>query len=84
MTLGKAPVERVGGTQEEGPWPSEVEEIAEGKAYNRPVRLADESVQEVEVTVTSVVQMQDQFGNGTDGYAVAFQFDDPTLDGGGG
>lgn len=80
--VDKAPVDAVGGPQNDGPWPSEVEEIAKGKAYNRPVELSDGSVQEVEVTVTNLRQLVRADGTTTDGYAVTYQFDDPTLGGG--
>lgn len=73
----QVPVEKVGGTQEEGPWPTTVDEIDAGEVHSRPVTLADESVGTVEVTVTDTIER----GDGT--AAVAFTYDDPTLDGGG-
>lgn len=79
---GKAPVDAVGGTQDRGPWPDGVEEIVEGEQYDRPVELSDGSTQTVTVTVTRVDQIVREDGTETDGYAVAYQFDDPTLGGG--
>jgi hypothetical protein len=81
--VGKALVERVGGTQENGPWPEEIEEIVEGKAYRRPVTATDGSEQELKVNVTGVNDILDSDGQPTGGQVVAYQFDDPTLDGGG-
>ncbi len=78
---GKAPVEHVGGTQSNGPWPDGVEEIVEGGSYQRPVELADGSTQTVTVTVTRVEQIVRDDGTPTDGYVVAYQFDDPTVGG---
>lgn len=74
---GKAPVEKVGGTQADGPWPEGVSEVVEGEQYDRPVELADGSVQTLTVTVTEVRQIGD-----TDGYVVTYEHDDPTADGG--
>jgi hypothetical protein len=82
MPSNQAPVEDVGGPQSEGPWPSDVEAVAEGDQPKRPVRLNDDSTQEVTVTVTAVNQLTRDDGEETDGYAVAYQYDDPTLDGG--
>lgn len=79
---GNAPVDHVGGNQERGPWPADVEEIVESKAYRRPVRLSDGSTQEREVTVTGVNDILDEDGNPTTGYVLTFQYDDPTLGGG--
>lgn len=73
---GKAPVDKVGGSQENGPWPAEVEEIIEDKAYRRPVTVSDGSIREVEVLVTNIREVPDG------GRAVAYQFDDPTAGGG--
>lgn len=78
----RVPVSAVGGTQDNGPWPSDVEEIAAGEAYNRPVRLSDGSVQELTVTVTEINEILDEAGDPTGGYVVAFQYDDPTTGGG--
>lgn len=64
-----APVKDVGGPQTNGPWPEEVEEIARGKAYNRPVFL-DGEVREVQVEVKDIRQFVDEQGNKTSGYAV--------------
>lgn len=75
----KAPVEKVGGQQDQGPWPSDVTEIAEGKAYNRPVELSDGTTQSLTVTVTNIQEIVRADGTPTDGYAVAYQYDDPTL-----
>lgn len=82
MPSGNAPVEHVGGVQDDGPWPEGVTEIAEGKAYNRPVVLADGTTTELTVTVTDVIQILREDGTETDGYVVSYQFDDPTLGGG--
>lgn len=77
--VNKVPVEQVGGPQEEGPWPDSVEEIAEGKAYNREVHatnfdsngnLIEEKTTTVEVTVTNIVDL------GNDGYAVGYTYPD--------
>lgn len=78
----KAPVEHVGGPQDDGPWPDHVEEIVEGKAYRRPVQLHDGSTQEVEVNIKQVAQHIGPDGELTSGYTVVHQFDDPTLGGG--
>jgi len=77
----KAPVDHVGGPQTDGPWPSEVEEIARGEAYNRPVELADGSTQEATVTVSEIQQLIRDDGTETDGYVVVQQYDDPTIGG---
>lgn len=78
--MTKVPVERVGGVQDAGPWPSDVTEIAEGKAYNRPVQLSDGTVQTLNVTVTAVNPILRADGTETDGYTVAYQYDDPTVE----
>lgn len=78
----KAPVEAVGGPKDRGPWPADVTEIAENKAYNRPVRLSDGTTQDLQVTVANIHQILREDGTETDGYAIAYQFDDPTLGGG--
>lgn len=78
----KAPVEAVGGVQDEGPWPVDVDEIQSGQAYNRLVELSDGTVQEVQAAVTEIKQIVRQDGTPTDGYVVMFTYDDPTLDGG--
>lgn len=75
---GKAPVERVGGTQESGPWPEAVEEIVAGKAYRRPVTLSDGTTQEVQVDVTGVGDILADDGTPTGGATVTYQFEDPT------
>lgn len=77
---GKAPVEAVGGSRDNGPWPKDVDEIVQGETYKRRVELDDGSVQEVQVTVTEVVEIPGEAGGA--GYAVTFQYDDPTTDGG--
>jgi len=59
----KAPVEKVGGPQEEGPWPANVEEIVAGESYDREL---DGTI--VSVTVTEVVEDTEQGG-----HHVAFQ-----------
>lgn len=79
---GKAPVEAVGGTVDTGPWPSEVDEIVEGNTYDRVIRLGDGSVTTAPVTVTRVENIVRKDGTATDGYVVAFSFDDPSLGGG--
>lgn len=79
---GKAPVDSVGGPQDEGPWPADIEEIAQDDRLKRPVELSDGSTQEVEVVVTNVQQIVRGDGTPTDGYAVAYQYSDPTPGGG--
>lgn len=83
MAPGKAPVDAVGGTQSKGPWPEDVEEIVEGDTHERPVELSDGTVQTLPVTVKRVEQVVRADGTETDGYVVAIEFDDPTVDGGG-
>lgn len=88
MPSDRAPVEDVGGTQKTGPWPSDVEEIAVDDRLKRPVGLTDPDTgeaftQELEVVITDVQQIVRDDGTETDGYVVSYQFDDPTLDGGG-
>lgn len=78
----KAPVDAVGGTQEVGPWPSEVEEIVQGETYRREVVDSDGNRRELDVEVTEVSDVTDDAGDPTGGKVVARQFDDPTLDGG--
>lgn len=75
---GQAPVEHVGGTQSDGPWPDGVEEIVEGNSYDRNVMLEDGTKQTVTVTVTRVEQIVRADGTETDGYVVSFSYDDPT------
>lgn len=82
MPPNKAPVNAVGGTQSDGPWPSEVDEIVEGNSYTRSVRLSDGSVQDIQVTVTRIVRHGIREDSDEDGYSVAYQFTDPTLGGG--
>lgn len=81
MPPNKAPVDAVGGPQEQGPWPADVDEIVEGNSYRRPVQLADGSVQELEVTVTRVERFGLREDAKEDGYSVAYTYDDPTLGG---
>lgn len=78
----KAPVDAVGRTQKEGPWPDDVTEIVEGKAYKRPVTLSDGSTQELTVDVTGVNDILADDGTPTGSYAVTYQFDNPTIGGG--
>lgn len=78
---GKAPVDAVGGTQADGPWPKDVEEIVEGNSYRRPVELADGTIQEVQVTVTQVVRHGLRADPDEDGYSVSYTYDDPTQGG---
>lgn len=65
MPPGRAPADAVGGPQESGPWPENVEEIVAGDTYGRtiPTPSGDASVQ---ATVSRV----DDLGEG--GYVVAF------------
>lgn len=76
---GKAPVDRVGGTQSDGPWPDHVDEIVEGEQYEREVVLEDGTRATRTVTITRVQQIRRDDGTPTDGYVVSF-----THDGGGG
>lgn len=80
--VGNAPVHDVGGPQNDGPWPAEVEEIARGKAYNRPVVFGDGTRGTAEVVVEEIQQFVKD-GEKTDGYAVSYRFSDPTLGGDG-
>lgn len=79
----KAPVDAVGGTQDQGPWPESIDEIVAGEQYDRLVKLDDGSTTTVPVTVTEVRQIRLPDGTPTDGYTVTIQYDDPTTDGGG-
>lgn len=74
---GNAPVEKVGGTQENGPWPEAVEEITEGEAYNRPVPVEGGGTTTVKATVKHIIQLTDEQGNPTDGYAVVMEYPSP-------
>lgn len=77
--VDNAPIESVGGPVDRGPWPSDIEEISTGAAYQRPVQFSDGTTQEVEVTVSNIQHIVRDDGTPTDGYAVSYQFDDPTL-----
>jgi hypothetical protein len=61
---GKAHVEKVGGTRERGPWPTDVEEVVAGEAYNRLVDGVEKTVE--------VVDVESEEG---EGHAVAFHHD---------
>lgn len=65
---GKVPVEKVGGTQDTGPWPSHVDEIVEGEQYDRPVHFDGED-RTVTVTVTEDRETSDG------ARIVSYQFD---------
>lgn len=78
----KAPVDDVGGRQDSGPWPSDVQEIAEGKVYNRPVQVGEGQLVDLDVTVKSVDPIIRDDGTETDGYVVSYEYDDPTAGGG--
>jgi len=78
---GNAPVTAVGGTQDDGPWPSEIEQIAEDDRLHRPVTFQDGSRDTVQVDVTDVQQIRRVNGTETDGYVVGYQYEDPTLGG---
>ncbi|SEF56278.1 hypothetical protein [Halobellus limi] len=52
---GKAPVDKVGGPQEQGPWPSAIDEIVAGKRYRRQV---DGS--EVEIDVLDIRELKSE------------------------
>lgn len=80
---GRAPVDAVGGTQDDGPWPEGISEIVEGETYNRPVEVAPGDVRDLDVTVVEIVETVDDYGNHDGGYAVAIQYDDPTTENGG-
>lgn len=79
--VDKSPVDHVGGTQAEGPWPEQIEEIAVDDRIKRPVVLDDGTKETVEVTVTKIQQILQEDLTETDGYAVTYQFDDPTIGG---
>lgn len=79
--VDRAPVDHVGGPRDNGPWPSDLEEIAVDERLKRPVDLADGSRQSLEVAVTEIQQIT-RDGEETDGYSVTYRFDDPTLGGG--
>lgn len=79
--VNSAPVDQVGGTQNRGPWSKDLEDIAVDDRLTRPVGLDDGSVQDVEVTITDIQQILRDDGTETDGYAVSYQFDDPTNGG---
>lgn len=76
-----APTEQAGGTKSRGVWPEGVEELRTGDTHTRPVELSDGTVQELEVTVTQILEMLDEDGNPNGGYAVSYQYDDPTAGG---
>lgn len=77
--VNAAPVDDVGGTQDVGPWPDSIEEIAVDDRLQRPVTLEDGTVEEREVVVTDLQQMIRDDGTETDGYTVAYQVSDPTI-----
>lgn len=77
--LGNAPVEKVGGNQDTGPWPEHVEEIATGEAYQRPV-VTESGVHQVTATVKDIVPVTDEHGNDTGGRAVVISYPDPEVD----
>lgn len=77
-----APVEEVGGTQESGLWPDGVANVEKGKTYRREVELDDGSTVEADVTVTGITEFVGPDGEPNGGYAVAYTFDNPNLDGG--
>lgn len=81
QSVNSAPVEEVGGVKDDGPWPSEVEELAVDDRLQRPVQLGDGTVTELEVTVTDIQQFVRDDGTATDGYAVSYQYDDPNAGG---
>lgn len=74
---GKAPVDKIGGTQAQGPWPEDVEEVAVDERLKRPVNLGNDRVEELEVLVQDIVELE------RGGHAVSYQFDNPNSDGGG-
>lgn len=69
---GNAPVDAVGGTRDEGPWPEDVEEIVEGDAYRREVTDTDGNAVEREVTIQEVREVTLPDGTPTGGYIVRF------------
>lgn len=81
QAVDSAPVEAVGESKERGVWPSEVSEIARDERLTRPVELSDGTVSDQDVVVTDIQQILRDDGTETDGYAVSYQFEDPTLGG---
>ena len=77
--VDNAPVEQIGGPQSQGPWPDDLQEIATGEAYQRPVELSDGTLQQIPVTVTSIEQIIRRDGTETDGYIVTQHYDDPSI-----
>lgn len=73
MPPGKAPVEHVGGTRNEGPWPEAVEEIAAGEQYEREVPVEGGGTERRTVTVKDVVPIVRADGTETDGYVVRME-----------
>jgi len=72
--LERAPVDDVGGTQDTGPWPTNLEEIAVDDRLQRPVRLEDGTTEVREIVITDVQQIIRDDGTPTDGYVVAHQY----------
>ena len=50
-SVNKAPIDDIGGPQDTGPWPTDVEEIAVDDRLKRPVTLSDGTQTEKEVQV---------------------------------
>ena len=71
--VDKAPVESVGGNQDSGPWPKELEEIAVDDRLKRPFE-EDGEVVEREVVIEGIDQIVRPDGTETDGYVVRSRF----------
>lgn len=68
----RAPVHDIGGTQDGGPWPKEMEEIAVDERIQRPVQRGEGPPTEVEVRVTDIRQILRESGEETDGYVISY------------
>ncbi len=79
---GNAPTERVGGQQDQGPWPESVDEIVEGEEHTRPVQVPNPETgvfetHDVTVRVENIQQIEREDGTETDGYVSTYSFKDP-------
>lgn len=72
--VNSAPVDHVGGTQERGPWPVDVDQIEAGKTYQRTVSADNGDQKTVQATVTKIVQIVRPDGTETDGYVVTCEY----------
>jgi len=80
MPPKQAPVDKVGGPQDRGPWPVEVDEITTGKAYRRPVPTDAGPPVEVVAQITGINDILADDGQPTGGKIVRMQFEDPRGD----